>query len=432
LVLLLVPPMIAVAEEPSVPGLIAQLKADKESDRADAVRALGQLGPKGKAAAPALASALKDRSAHVRLLAAFALLQVDQSRGKEIFATLTALLEDKTTAGLPLAMVVRMREVQPASPEVVRELLALAHNDHPLALPLAASALGNLGPQSAPAAGLLQEALKDQLADVRLAAALGLLRIDRKYQPEAFAVLRPMLQDRDLSNRLEAACALLEFDANPPKEAARVLAALLKDKDATNRRQGVQIIARLGSAALGLEAELKALVKDADPRLAADAGEALMRLRPEKARAFFADLLANRDRAEKDDVGKLFELIDGLHKVAADLPADDRLKMLTEQLRKPMKRSNADLVRLDAVIRLGDMGPQARDAVGDLVKATRDASPVVRSLAVYALGQVGPSAGPAVPRLLELSKNDPRDLREAARAALKRIDPEAARQAGLP
>ena len=93
------------------------------------------------------------------------------------------------------------------------------------------------------------------------------------------------------------------------------------------------------------------------------------------------------------------------------------------------------MLRLDALIRLGEMGPKAKDAVGDLVKAVDDRLPVMRSQALWALGKVGPDAKAAVPRLLKLIEDEwatPRDLRETAGQALKAIDPTAAKKAGVP
>src|SRR5438132_220876 len=92
--LLLAVPLTAAAEPTEVQGLIARLKADKEQDRADAARRLGQLGPKAKEAAPALVEALKDPLVDVRLRAAAGLARIDGKHHPQALPVLRATLKD--------------------------------------------------------------------------------------------------------------------------------------------------------------------------------------------------------------------------------------------------------------------------------------------------------------------------------------------------
>src|SRR5262249_48219681 len=61
-------------------------------------------------------------------------------------------------------------------------------------------------------------------------------------------------------------------------------------------------------------------------------------------------------------------------------------------------------VRKKAAESLGDLGPAAKSAVPDLVKAMKDTDPTVSWAAIDALGQIGPDAAAAVPALIEALK----------------------------
>ncbi len=108
--------------------------------------------------------------------------------------------------------------------------------------------------------------------------------------------------------------------------------------------------------------------------------------------------------------------------------------MLTEQLRQPAKKEYTDLLHVDAAIRLGELGPKAKPALGDLAKALGHASPLVRGQALLALARIGPEAKPALPRLTDFynDRKQPADLRQGAARALQAIDPDTAKKWGGP
>ncbi len=79
-----------------------------------------------------------------------------------------------------------------------------------------------------------------------------------------------------------------------------------------------------------------------------------------------------------------------------------------------------------AGIQLGEVGPDAAEAVPALIKALRDPWPPVRSGAVYGLGRIGPAARAAVPDLIRTLREDFRGPRGPAAEALGRIGDPAA------
>jgi hypothetical protein len=317
--------------------------------------------------------------------------------------------------------------------------------------------------------GVLREALKDSSSAIRARAAAGLVRIDKKLGAEAEPVLLKVLDDdkTDADSRLRAAVALLAIDGRHRQKVSKVLAAglsdpsaavrletaewllrmapeqieqplaaitgALKEKDRELRLRALDLLVRLDLPARDAEPALRALFKDADVEVATRAVEGVIRLRPELGRELFAVLLQNRDRGGKGGLQEVFQLLEKLRGIEAELSERDRLKSLTEQLRRPPRSQYADLMRLDAAIRLAALGAKAQEATADLVLAVDDAAPVVRSQALYALKQIGPAAEKAVPRLVELygDARQPRDLRRGAGAALKQIAPEKAKELGI-
>src|SRR5262245_58385009 len=94
----------------------------------------------------------------------------------------------------------------------------------------------------------------------------------------------------------------------------------------------------------------------------------------------------------------------------------EAVPVLTEVLREEGGDDwSAVPVRVTAARLLGDVGPQARDAVGPaLVAALRDDNREVRAVAAAALGQVGHGGAEAVPLLIDLLRTN--DCVTAARA----------------
>jgi HEAT repeat protein len=414
------------------------VKSGTQGLRIKAARELARVGPAAKPAVPALRGALKAKDGEVRMEAALALLQIDQTQGKEALTAIRDLFKDDSTAPLAILVLPRMRELRPVKKEVAAGLFELARDKHPLASIAAWMALDNIGPGSEDCVAVLREALKDPHPGIRGRAAAGLVQIDRKNGVEAEPVLLKVLDDpkAEADIQFRAAIALLTIDTNHKERerVGKVLARALSDPNTASRLDTAELLIRLGLPAQDVEPTLREMFKDPDAKIASRAVEAVIRLRPEKARELFSVLLQNRARTAKDDILTVFKLVETLYGVFEEGKNErELLKTLTEQLRRPLKSSAADLLRLDAAIRLAALGTKAQDATADLALALDDPSAVLRSQALYALKQIGPLADKAVPRLVEFLKDaqQPRDLHRAAAEALKQIAPERAKELGI-
>jgi HEAT repeat protein len=87
-------------------------------------------------------------------------------------------------------------------------------------------------------------------------------------------------------------------------------------------------------------------------------------------------------------------------------------------------RDERAVVRRMAALVLGDLAPQARQAVGSLVEALRHEDAGLRRRAVVALGQFGAEATAAVPALRAALADKDEGVRSFAATALTLIDPD--------
>src|SRR5262249_51450639 len=90
-------------------------------------------------------------------------------------------------------------------------------------------------------------------------------------------------------------------------------------------------------------------------------------------------------------------------------------------LRKTLREDKDLNMRYWAAEALGQFGPQAKEAVPDLVEALKDEDKTVRMGAGYALAEIGADAADAVPALQEAARGPEKEVRDAAQYALKRI-----------
>jgi hypothetical protein len=81
-------------------------------------------------------------------------------------------------------------------------------------------------------------------------------------------------------------------------------------------------------------------------------------------------------------------------------------------------------VRISAAVALGQIGPEAKEAVPALIKALGDSDPGMRYRSAEALGQIGPEAKEAVPALLKALGDNELEVCMIADSAIAKIVPE--------
>lgn len=131
-------------------------------------------------------------------------------------------------------------------PEAVPVLIGQLHHERADRRVIAASSLGNLGPDAHEAVSALTEATEDDEGSVRLAAAYALWQIDRSQQV-ALDVLRKCLTDDDEEIRLVGA-NLLGLIGQPATSAVPALTELLRDRSPEVRRAAEDALAEIDPA----------------------------------------------------------------------------------------------------------------------------------------------------------------------------------------
>jgi HEAT repeat protein len=336
---------------PAVEGLTDLLK--DAGVRYAAMGALGRMGADAKAAAPALAELVKGADRNARLVAAGTLERIGPE-AKAAVPALVELLKEKdsvvrlrATAAL-LRVGAEPKDVVPGLADAVRDLSVLTELRN-------AEALRRYGNEAEP----LRPALRDLLghADVftRLAAAELLWQLDPAEKDAAVPVLLEALTNPAPAARLGAAAALCRVDPDNPRGPAALTAALA-DPDPFVRQEAARAVGRVGPDAKALLPALSAILEDEEA--------------PTRVTAAFA------------------------------------------------------------VWKVGQKADKATAACVACLKASPCAT--FRAQAALVLGEIGPDAKDAVPALRDALKDRNRGVRVAAAEALRKVDAEAAAKAGVP
>jgi HEAT repeat protein len=399
--------------------LIAALK--ERTLRAQAVTALGNVGPEAKGAIPVLLDVLKDEKSDVALTLRVgsaleqlggregveALLRVLGDAPKQIRSRMVqALGQAGHAATVPLiklaedpdanvraAAVRALSQSNRSAGAIVPTLIKGLRDKNPQVCHAAVRALGQIGPPAGSAIDRLTELLESDKGSDRVLVAEALASV-QPGSPRAIAALTDMLKETDPALRRQAIVALGRIgpDADLRRDAALALANLepvpedvrpvlrevILDKRHPFRFRAMEAWSRLGSAD---EATVSLLVR------------VLWEDGPVRAKA--AQLLGEIGPPGKEAVPSLVNVLNG-----SDLEA-----------------------RIQAALALWKIDRRAHEVVPVLVSALKSlaprqgsalnlnepfgASPSARAvppcqLAADALGQIGPDAQAAVPALAEL------------------------------
>jgi HEAT repeat protein len=378
-----------------VPGLVAALKHDEATVRAEAAEDLGQIGPEAKAALPALRAALADDDGHVRVFAAEALARIDPDSKQSVPALLQAL--ESRQPGVRAAAATALVALRDPARSVSAPLVAALRDDDPYTRAVIAFALSRLAPEADDpacprrdvAAALGKRLREDTDEDVRLWAARALLKFGPDARP-ALPDLRAALKDRSA----DVASWAVEVLSRLGDDGHAALAEALGDKAFTARSYVANVLRDLGPHSKSVALALRKALGDEDPELRQSAAEALLRIdRPAGVRLgvpVLAQLATNRDYEYREFV------IEFLGEVGPEAKA--AVPKLIEILRS---RDRAKF-RWRAAEALGKIGPEARSAVPALIAALDTDRYSVRAESVRALGRIGPDARAALPRLRAL------------------------------
>ena len=219
-----------------VATLAAALSDEKVSVRWNAAKELGKLGPRARAALPALAEAIKSTDATTVVWGRYAIAKITGDYRKHLPVLLAALDDKRVFAGMAGTALAGFGSEAASAVPRLREMLGPEnHSDNRWA---AAFALASIGPEAAPAAPELASALADSDEKLRWYAAFALGEIGAE-SPIVVQALIGALEDFDDDVRGYAARALGKIGY---QEALPALEALLQDENESVRREAESAI----------------------------------------------------------------------------------------------------------------------------------------------------------------------------------------------
>jgi HEAT repeat protein len=193
-----------------IPRVIEAVKSPHVNTRYIAAAALSRLGPKAKAALPALNETLKDSDLWVRLYACWAILAIAPAESKAVI------------------------------PVLAKEI----HNGEYWARRSSVQAVASVGRPASELIPAVTEKLKDGDAGVRVAAAWALVQLGGLEAKNALPVLSAGLKDPDSWTRQTAATYLGSLGA-PGKQALPALKELANDENEDVRKAAAEAVKQL-------------------------------------------------------------------------------------------------------------------------------------------------------------------------------------------
>lgn len=392
------PEALAQIGQPALPALLPELGASGEgADDTWIFRALSGMGSKGL---EALSKGLESPSAGVRAAAA------------------------RAFSGLPIRQ-----------PDVIKKLAALSDDADANVRASSLRTLATIRTERETAIPKLEKALQDNAPEVRKAAAAGLAvagSLDKLDAP----TLQGLLDDADQGIRIAAMRALGDRGADGAAAVSKISAAL---DDAQLRTTALETLGKIGPAAESASGKILGFVHDSNRELRIGSLQALGGIgKPaETVLPLFYQGLKSDDRevrlvslqgivkAEPDRdkllpilVASLKEESARMRRTAATalIPYGDSAAAAVPQLVSMLDRDSDRQAALDALraIHVRDLPP--------LLTALNHRDAKVRALACELLGELGPEAKQAVPALEEKVEKDAEPVREAARKAIERIN----------
>lgn len=394
--------MIGEAAQPAVPKLVKLVADRNQLVRREAVMALGKIKPGPKIGVPLMARLLRDADPAVRVRAMSAL--ADQ--GKAAVPFLTKALEDEDTcywACLVLA------DIGPDAAEAVPALAKCIAHEKPEVAREAVLALGKIGPAAKEAVPALAEALDSKQPGVALAAAFALGAIGPDAKPAAGKLERMAKSEEDLAETVGtwALARISPDDKKLRSKAVALLAEHLKAEKKAVREAAARALAELHPAPGEFAPYIQKALAGQSEETIARALDALAALGPAAVPGLVQGL------AVKDSQAAIAYILGQIGPEAKEaVPA------LTGVLASDNPRA-----RREAAMALGKIGAASKPAVPALVKLLADADEKVQAGALFALGHIGPDAIEAKAELTKLLHGDDEFLKLGAAWALAHVDP---------
>lgn len=371
-----------IEEHPAaIPALAAALQGGLANAQWAAARKLEAIGPPAKAAAGALAAALRGEN------------RVHYETPRFAVAALERLGSAAEPAVAELVLSLGW-ESQRLLRDEAKELEALDELNAPTAL-LAGNVLVRIG---APAVAALAGALEHKRRDVRIAAVHTLGRMGRAAKPAARAMAR-LLKDEDFLVRAAVARSLGQME-DGARESATDLVPLLDDKNAdlcALAAEALWKIQRHDRAVPTLRRALEA--KDYRTRIRA--GQALWRVAKDDValRALVEALADARERREHFQFYEEPTLVSGLRTIL------DIGERGVPTLVAALKHDRVGMRQVAAAL-LARLGAKAKEAAPQLAAALQDEDRWVQYDAAQALAEIGPAAKAVLPQLLSALRDE--------------------------
>jgi HEAT repeat protein len=353
----------------AIPPLTVALASPERMVRIAAAEGLATAGPKAAAAAGAVSEAIKKSYA--------------------------AEYDPKTSfdAGSELAFWRALSRIGEASVNPATELL---NHSNPVVRAYAAQTLGEIGPPAKPAAGKLEEVLKDMYGDVAIEAACALCRIGERTEAAVELVKRAI----DAPNAVaQTAIASIPRMGEAGKPLIPLALAKLSSDNPYARYAAIGLVGTLPAPEATKSAEeLAKLATDSYPAIRYRVGAVLEKLGPagSPAAATLGTALLN-----ESDEGIRDQFVDAIIAMKQGArPALASLLKLAARSSQPVQRQ----VKVLSALVVAD--PSSKEVMAALLAAAGDPDQTLRIAAARELGTLDPLPHEALDRLVKLARSD--------------------------
>ena len=396
--------------EQVVPALIRVLSDKAPLLQQAAIESLRMFGPDAKAALPQLKKLMDEKDALINVSAARAIVDIAPAQNDNVNKAITVLVAGLSQENFGISQEA-VQGLVSVGPQAVPSVLALLDNPQPRIGIHACDILSMIGPGAADAVERLLSLSNSLNVDLRWHAIRALGAIGAK--PELVVpVLSKQLQfDSPLigpqSARIRSHSARALGNLGPAAApAVTVLTAALKDKDESVRRAAATALGDIGPNAKNSVPALVSALDDPAGSVTLSAIESLGKIGKASVPALVEKLKAVHFQHLATTV---------LGEIGPD--ASEAVPSLTGLL-----NTKDTELRREVILTLAAIGPASKTAVPELIKIVEDKQSTVRPAAAYALGRIGAKEAASVLKNSLDAPNDPM-LGLASIWALLQLDP---------